>query len=54
MELPKPAEETNNEEAQGLEQDIDLEDILNLEKSSKTKSTKSSSAEDFVLEQIKN
>ena len=54
MELPKPAEETNNEEAQGLEQDIDLEDILNLEKSSKTKSTKSGSAEDFVLEQIKN
>ena len=41
MELPKPAEETNNEEVQGLEQDIDLEDILNLEKSSKSKSSKS-------------
>ena len=54
MELPKPTEETYNEETQGLEKDIDLEDILNLEKSSKTKSTKSGSAEDFVLEQIKN
>ena len=54
MELPKPTEETYNEEIQGLEKDIDLEDILNLEKSSKTKSTKSGSAEDFVLEQIKN
>ena len=54
MELPKPTEEAYNEEIQGLEKDIDLEDILNLEKSSKTKSTKSGSAEDFVLEQIKN
>ncbi len=53
MELPKPKEETYDEEVAELEKEIDIQNILDLEKSSKSKSNKSGSAEDYVLEQIK-
>ena len=54
MELPKPKDETYEEEVAELEENIDIQNILDLEKSSKGKSSKSGSAEDYVLEQIKN
>ena len=53
MELPKPGEETNNDEIAVLNEGTEIKNILDLEKSSKRKPTKSGSAEDFVLEQIK-
>ena len=52
MELPEPKEEINKDEISELEKDTDIQGILNLEKSSKSKTTKSGSAEDFVLKQI--
>ena len=53
MELPNPEEENLDDEVAKIEEDIDIRNILDLEKSSKSKSSKSGSAEDFVLEQIK-
>ena len=53
MELPSP-EGINLEEYEQLEEKVDIQNILDLEKSSKGKSSKSGSAEDYVLEQIKN
>ncbi len=52
MELPEPKEETYKDEISELEKDDDIQSILDLEKSSKNKTTKSGSAEDFVLKQI--
>tara|TARA_B100001057_G_scaffold464864_1_gene520420 strand:- start:377 stop:691 length:315 start_codon:yes stop_codon:yes gene_type:complete len=52
MELPEPKEETYKDEISELEKDTDIQSILDLEKSSKNKTTKSGSAEDFVLKQI--
>ena len=53
MELPNPEQENLDDEVAKIEEDIDIRNILDLEKSSKSKSSKSGSAEDFVLEQIK-
>ena len=53
MELPSP-EDLNLEENKKLKEKVDIQNILDLEKSSKGKSSKSGSAEDYVLEQIKN
>ena len=53
MELPKPGEENSDEEVSNLEKNIDIENILDLEKSKKNNSSNSGSAEDFVLKQIK-
>ena len=51
MELPKPKDESD-EKAEKLDEDVDVKSILDIEKSSKNNSTKSGSAEDFVLKQI--
>ena len=53
MELPKPKDE-NIQEVEVSKENVDIQNILDLEKSSKSKSVKSGSAEDYVLEQIKN
>ena len=53
MELPKPQNETYDEEVKELEDDIDIKSILDLEKTSKKNSNKQGSAEDYVLKQIK-
>ena len=53
MELPKPKDESD-EKAEKLDEDVDVKSILDIEKSSKNNSTKSGSAEDFVLKQINN
>ena len=53
MELPKPQNETYDEEVKELEDDIDIKNILDLEKPSKKNSNKQGSAEDYVLKQIK-
>ena len=52
MELPKPKDENSDEKAEKLDEDVDVKSILDIEKSSKNNSTKSGSAEDFVLKQI--
>ena len=53
MELPKPKEETFEKEITAIDEANDIEDILNIEKTSSTNSKKSDSAEDFVLKQLK-
>jgi len=53
MELPEPSSKKENTEAKQAESDFDIKDILEIEKSSEV-SSKSSSAEDFVLKQIQN
>ena len=53
MELPKPQEGKNDDELAELEKDVDIKNILDLEKTPKNKTIKSGSAEDFVLDQIK-
>tara|TARA_B100000963_G_scaffold271597_1_gene239767 strand:+ start:5280 stop:5597 length:318 start_codon:yes stop_codon:yes gene_type:complete len=53
MELPKPSEEILDNEITDLEKTTDIQNILDLEKLSKSKSKKSGSAEDFVLKEIK-
>lgn len=52
MNLPKPNEDVFDEEENNLEEQTDIEAILNLETSNNTKTTSSSSAEDFVLDKI--
>jgi len=52
MELPEPKDENSDEKAEKLDEDVDVKSILDIEKSSKNNSTKSGSAEDFVLKQI--
>ena len=54
MELPEPKDENSDEKAEKLDEDVDVKSILDIEKSSKNNSTKSGSAEDFVLKQINN
>ena len=51
MELPEPSNKKENTEAKQAESDFDIKDILEIEKSSEV-SSKSGSAEDFVLKQI--
>ena len=51
MELPAPSNKRENTEAKRAESDFDIKDILEIEKSSEV-SSKSGSAEDFVLKQI--
>ena len=51
MELPEPISKKENIEAKQEESDFDIKDILEIEKSSEV-SSKSGSAEDFVLKQI--
>ena len=51
MELPKPLSKKENTETKQAESDFDIKDILEIEKSSEV-SSKSGSAEDFVLKQI--
>ena len=53
MELPIPEDENFNQKTEILKEEIDIQNILDLEKSSKTKSVQSGSAEDYVLKQIK-
>ena len=54
MELPEPKDENSDEKAEKLDEDVDVKSILDIEKSSENNSTKSGSAEDFVLKQINN
>jgi len=54
MELPNPEEDTNDQDVLEIEKSIDIQNILELEKSTKSETKKVGSAEDFVLEQIKN
>ena len=54
MELPEPKDENSDEKAEKLDEDVDVKNILDIEKSSKNKKKKSGSAEDFVLKQINN
>lgn len=51
MELPVPTTKKENIETKQVESDFDIKDILEIEKSSEV-SSKSGSAEDFVLKQI--
>ena len=51
MELPEPSSNKENTETKQEESDFDINDILEIEKSSEV-SSKSGSAEDFVLKQI--
>ena len=51
MELPVPKNNQENTEKKKSESDFDINDILEIEKSSEVTST-SGSAEDFVLKQI--
>ena len=53
MELPEPEEETFDEEIAAIEEADDIENILDLGKIPSKNSKKSDSAEDFVLEQLK-
>ncbi len=53
MELPKPSEETFEKDTAAIDQANDIEDILNIEKTSNMNPKKSDSAEDFVLKQLK-
>ena len=53
MELPIPGEENLDEEVSDLEKNVDIQNILDLEKSKKTNSSNTGSAEDFVLKKIK-
>ena len=51
MELPEPSSNKENTETKQAESDFDIKDILEIDKSSEV-SSKSGSAEDFVLKQI--
>ena len=51
LELPKPSSEKTSIEKEKTENDFDIQDILEIEKSSEV-SSKSGSAEEFVLKQI--
>lgn len=51
MELPEPSSNKEKTETKQEESDFDIKDILEIEKSSEV-SSKSGSAEDFVLKQI--
>ena len=51
MELPEPSSNKENTETKQEESNFDINDILEIEKSSEV-SSKSGSAEDFVLKQI--
>lgn len=51
MELPEPSSNKQNTETKQEESNFDINDILEIEKSSEV-SSKSGSAEDFVLKQI--
>ena len=53
MELPQPSSEEVNTEMKQSESNFEIQDILEIEKSSEKVSSKSGSAEDFVLKQIK-
>ena len=51
MELPQPSSEEVNTEMKQTESNFEIQDILEIKKSSEV-SSKSGSAEDFVLKQI--
>ncbi len=53
MELPKPEEKTYEEEIVAIDKTNEIQNILNLEKTSIDNTKKSDSAEDFVLKQLK-
>jgi len=53
MELPKPKEETFDKETSEIDESNNIENILNIEKTSTDNLKKSDSAEDFVLKQLK-
>tara|TARA_B100001057_G_scaffold340304_1_gene341078 strand:- start:661 stop:978 length:318 start_codon:yes stop_codon:yes gene_type:complete len=53
MELPKPKEETFDEEIVATEDTDDIKKILDLEKTSSVNSKRQDSTEDFVLKQLK-
>ena len=53
MELPKPKEDTYDEEIVAIDKTNEIQNILNLEKTSSDNTKKSDSAEDFVLKQLK-
>ena len=54
MELPKPEEETFKREISAIDETNNIENILDIEKTTSVNSGKSKSAEDFVLKQLKN
>ena len=53
MELPKPEEETFEREISAIDETNNIENILDIEKTTSVNSGKSESAEDFVLKQLK-
>ena len=53
MELPKPEEETFEREISVIDETNNIENILDIEKTTSVYSGKSESAEDFVLKQLK-
>ena len=53
MELPKPEEETFDEEIDSIEETNEITDILNLEETRSVNSKQPDSTEDFVLKQLK-
>ena len=53
MELPEPSNENLNE-SKTLEEETDIQKILEIEETKENKQVQQSSAEDFVLRQIKN
>ena len=53
MELPKPEEETFESEISAIDETNNIENILDIEKTTSVNSGKSESAEDFVLKQLK-
>ena len=53
MELPKPNEETFDKEISAIDETNNIENILDIEKTTSVNSGKSESAEDFVLKQLK-
>ena len=53
MELPKPEEETFEREISAIDETNNIENILDIEKTTSVNSGKFESAEDFVLKQLK-
>tara|TARA_B100000965_G_C19097621_1_gene543397 strand:+ start:260 stop:574 length:315 start_codon:yes stop_codon:yes gene_type:complete len=53
MELPSPDEEIIDTEIEDSVSDVNIQNILDLDKSSDSKQVKSGSAEDYVLKKIK-
>ena len=53
MELPSPEEEITDKEIEDSVSDVNIQNILDLDKSSNSKQVKSGSAEDYVLKKIK-